>query len=65
MSLKQEAINAIWQGQSDFLSKIVKYAGSPDGAVTADFQGQFCYDTTNNNWYISTDGATAWTQVDA
>jgi len=40
----------------------IKYAGNPNGVVTAPF-GMLCRDTTGGITYINTDGSTAWSVV--
>lgn len=42
----------------------IVYTATPNAAVTAP-KGTFCWDKTNSNVYVNTDGATAWTQIDA
>lgn len=50
-----------------FLRKTLAYlenAGAPSGSVTPDFQGQFLWDSSNGDWYISTGTAnTDWALV--
>lgn len=40
------------------------YAGNPNGAVTEPI-GTVLIDTTNNQWWINTDGGTTWVGVAA
>ena len=38
--------------------------GSPNGSVTAKL-GTLCWDYTNSDAYINTDGSTTWVQINA
>ncbi len=38
------------------------YDGSPDGALTGELLA-LCWDYTNSDIYINTDGATAWSKI--
>ena len=42
-------------------------AGSPSGVVTPEYLGQLCFDSTNSDWYMSTDVAgsanTSWKKL--
>lgn len=38
------------------------YDGSPNGALTGELLG-LCWDYTNSDIYINTNGATAWSKV--
>jgi len=44
--------------------RVVAYHTSPNTAVTAK-KGTLCWDAGNNRAYINTNGATAWTRIDA
>jgi hypothetical protein len=63
MSLKRKVLEKAFAGSKDPFKKIATYNGSPNGARTADFKGQLCYDVTNDNVYINTTNATTWTKV--
>ena len=64
-SLKEYAIEKVWKGNANFLDKIRAYSATPNAALTPDFAGQLCWDYTNNDIYINTDGgtSTAWTRI--
>jgi hypothetical protein len=47
---------------SDGIFSAIKYAGNPNGNVTAPF-GMLCRDTSGGITYINTDGSTAWSVV--
>jgi len=40
------------------------YTATPNAAVTAKV-GTLCWDKTNEDAYINTDGSTAWTKINA
>jgi len=41
---------------------VVKYNGSPNGALTGRL-GMLCWDYTNSDIYFNTNAGTAWTKV--
>lgn len=45
-----------------FGRRYAKYDGSPNTALTAP-KGSLCWDYTNSDMYVNTDGATAWTKI--
>lgn len=64
LGLRAKIIKTAFSGQHDFLNMITTYAGTPNSALTAAFQGQLCLDTTDgDDVYMNTDGATTWTKV--
>jgi hypothetical protein len=44
--------------------RVIVYSTTPNGAVTSK-KGTLCWDAANNRAYINTNGATAWTRIDA
>jgi len=44
--------------------KVVVYSATPNAVITAPV-GTLCWDITNSNAYINTDGATAWIVINA
>lgn len=63
-SLKDHAISNLFKGHLNMLDEIQAYDGSPNGALTSDFQGQLCWDYTNGYWYINTyTSTTTWVRV--
>lgn len=46
---------------TDLRKLIAMHAGDPTSNITPDFEGQFCYDSTNNKMYVAVGTAnTAW-----
>ena len=70
MSLRDQVIEHVFAGYQDPFTRILKQtdsATSPNGVITAP-QGTFLFveyvgDASDNDVYINTDAATAWTQI--
>jgi uncharacterized membrane protein len=41
---------------------VTSYGATPNAAITGKV-GELCYDTVNDDVYVCTDGATAWTKI--
>lgn len=59
----------LWSADSDVLEALLttQYAGDPNGNVAGAWEGQLCYDTTNNVQYVCTTpgnaASTVWVRV--
>ena len=60
---REACVNGMFQGHVDPLMELANYAGNPNGSLTADFTGQFCWDSTNDDWYVNHTNATTWAKV--
>jgi len=70
MSLRRQVIDTLFGGNRDPLTRIVKRAGgsgTPNASLTAPIGTFCCIDyngqVTDDDIYINTDGATAWSLV--
>lgn len=62
--VKGHVIAKAFAGHKDFMNKILVYAGDPDSnTVTADFAGQICWDSLNDDVYINNTDSTTWTKI--
>lgn len=59
-----KVLGAFTVGQQNF-NPVIENAGDPTGAVTPDFIGQVCVDTTNTHSYIAQSAVAAgWARID-
>jgi hypothetical protein len=43
---------------------VIEYTATPNGVITAKL-GTLCWDVTNSDAYINTDGITTWVKINA
>ena len=65
VGLRHKIMQTLYGGIKDPLNKITEYSGSPNGALTAEFTGQLCWDYTDGtDVYINTyTSATTWVKI--
>ena len=62
--LRDYAIEKVFVGHHNPLEEIAQYDGSPNGALTASFARQLCFDYTNVTWYINSyTSLTTWLRI--